>query len=203
MKSKKPTLQQLAEHLGCSASTVTKFIRDHPDAPRENLERMKFYYDTLRGFEQGRASETPGEVRYRKDKAQADKTEFEAALAKKKLEILNGGYAKISDIEPLVSELASQVVELLRQHFEQEAPTQYPGKNTAECRDENQKRIDMICRKVQEGVGKMMAESERATIENVSNEERSGTVRHGVLAPGRQQEANSVRSVKKRNSQNK
>ena len=195
---KKPTLKELAAHLGCSGSTLTRFLRDHPDAPRENLEAMKFYYDTLRGQEQGRATESVGEVNYRKNKAQADKTEFEAALAKKKLEILNGGYAKITDIEPLVSELASQVVDLLRQHFEQEAPTQYPGKTTAECRDENQNRIDLICRKVQEGISKVMTESERATIENVSNEERSGTVRHGVLAPGRKQEAGSTRSVKKR-----
>jgi transcriptional regulator with XRE-family HTH domain len=139
-KSKPISARQLAKAAGVHPSTVSRYLKANPDAPRHS-ER-----DFVKAFNEARmkAGNDPQQdaLATRFNRAKVEKMENDAALSGKRLALLEQDYLKKSDAVELVGKLSAEIAGIIRFRMTRELPPQLEGLRPPEIRAKIERLLD-------------------------------------------------------------
>lgn len=145
MKKSKPiSIRKLAAHVGKAHSTISRFLKAHESAPRDDLQAFAEYYDK----HALKVDDSDGNE-YAKERVL--KLRADRRLAEERLAILRAGHVSREEVEELFGKLAAELAGKLRYTFVTVAPPQLGGLNTSQIKQKMEAFIDRIFDETREG----------------------------------------------------
>lgn len=163
--SKNPSLRQLAALVGVSHSTVSRHLRQNPDAPIQEADKFVEYW--LSTHADKADSETCENLPRELLVERIRKTRAEATLAEKKVQVFTGGYVQLSEVSNVVEMLATELNAALQRKFCHELPRACIGRSMQEIKEMNTDALEEIYAAHRQATGKHLQESEATARESV------------------------------------
>jgi len=138
-KDNQPSVRSLAKAANVNASTVSRFLKAHPLAPRNSQDAFCAFYEINRVRSADPSDQTS--VEYSSERLK--KLRADRRLAEKRLAILEGNFLPRADVEALVSSLASELKEAIT-GMTRILPQQFPGLTPPQVREKMQTYVDTI-----------------------------------------------------------